>query len=142
MKRTLVLSLCLLGAVVLAACKESNLKSDDFTITVEVDGERLVYRYDKRFSVGQFLDEIGVTLGEYDEVNPLLQTQVRDGMRITITRVVKRDECENGDLPYETERQFTQAPGLRRRTGRPDGRERRGSGLLPDYRKRWRANQS
>jgi hypothetical protein len=99
----------LLCVVVLGACRDTTLNQKDFTITVEVDGGRLVYRYNKLVSVGQFLSEIGVTLGEYDEVNPLLQTQVRDGMRITVTRVVQRQECENEDLPYETQRQFTQA---------------------------------
>jgi hypothetical protein len=99
----------LLSVIVLAACQDTALKQKDFSITVVADGEPLVYRYSKRVSVGQFLDEIGVTLGEYDEVNPLLQTQVKDGMRITVTRVVQRQECENEDLPYETQRQFTQA---------------------------------
>jgi len=99
----------LLSVIVLGACQDTALKQKDFTITVVADGEPLVYRYNKRVSVGQFLDEIGVTLGEYDEVNPLLQTQVKDGMRITVTRVVQRQECENEALPYETQRQFTQA---------------------------------
>ena len=91
-------SVCLL---VMTGCQNSNSKSDDFTVTVDVDGEHLAYRYNKRVSVGQFLGEIGVTLGEYDEVNPLLQTQLRDGLRITITRVTKTDECENETEPYE-----------------------------------------
>ncbi len=94
------IALAMLG-VFLAACQKSDLGPGDFTITVAVDGDRLVYRYDKAISVGQFLQEIGITLGEYDEVNPLTQTQLRDGMRITITRVVQRQECENQDLPYE-----------------------------------------
>ncbi|HVO71401.1 MAG TPA: G5 domain-containing protein, partial [Aggregatilineaceae bacterium] len=107
MRKYLLFSL--LCVAVLGACRGTTLNQKDLTITVEVDGGRLVYRYNKLVSVGQFLDEIGVTLGEYDEVNPLLQTQVRDGMRITVTRVVQRQECENAYLPYETQRQFTQA---------------------------------
>ncbi len=103
-KLIIVWSVLLLG-LLLAACQEDNRGPDDFTITVDVDGGRVVYRYSKQISVGQFLREVGVTLGEYDEVNPLLQTQIRDGMRITVTRVQHREECEITELPYETVRQ-------------------------------------
>ncbi|MCL4239103.1 MAG: DUF348 domain-containing protein, partial [Anaerolineae bacterium] len=69
--RWIVLWLALLG--VLVACGDSgSIGQGDLTITVDVDGERLVYRFDRAVSVGQFLSEIGVTLGEFDEVNPLL----------------------------------------------------------------------
>ena len=89
--------------MLLAACQNTDPNSGDFTITVEVDGERLVYRYDKRISVGLFLDEIGITLDEDDEVNPLMQTQIRDKMVITVTRVVQSQICEEHPLPYERE---------------------------------------
>lgn len=95
--------------LIISACQGTGTGADDFTITVDVDGERLVYRYDRLISVSQFLTQIGVTLGELDEVNPLPQTQIRDGMRITVTRVVQRDECENQPLAYETERRPTQS---------------------------------
>ncbi len=110
MRKTLLLGILLLFLGVVAGCQDSGQAGDgDLTITVDVDGERLVYRYDRRISVGQFLTEIGVTLGEYDEVNPLMQTQLRDGMTITVTRVVQRQECEDMEVPYDTERQFTQS---------------------------------
>jgi hypothetical protein len=102
------LMVCLFGAMLLAGCQNKAAQSGDFKITVDADGERLTYRYSKRVSVGQFLEEIGVILGENDEVNPLIQTQVRDGMVITVTRVVERQDCENEPLPYETERRPTQ----------------------------------
>ncbi|MBN2303022.1 MAG: G5 domain-containing protein [Anaerolineae bacterium] len=101
----------LLGLVLLAllsACQDDSTGSGDLTITVDVDGDKLVYHYPRRISVGQFLDEIGVQLGPDDEVNPLIQTQIRDGMRITVTRVVAREECKQEDTPYPTERQLTQ----------------------------------
>jgi hypothetical protein len=110
---TSYLVLGILAVILLGACQQTGQDSGEFTVTVDVDGVSRVYRYDKRISVGQFLQEIDVTLGELDEVNPLLQTQLRDGMRITVTRVTQREECEDEVLPYETERQFTQvlAPG-------------------------------
>lgn len=111
MQKLLMVGLLLLGSLALYACQEDPLGADDFTITVDVDGDAVVYRYSKRVSVGQFLTEVGITLGEHDEVNPLTQSQIRDGMRITITRVVHREDCETQDLPYEVIRQPTQ--GLR-----------------------------
>ncbi|MBI5957282.1 MAG: G5 domain-containing protein, partial [Chloroflexi bacterium] len=107
--KLLLLGLSLISVFILTSCRDGSSQSDDFTITVEVDGDRLVYRYDKRQSVGQFLQEIGVTLGEFDEVNPLLQTQVRDGMRITVTRVMQYNDCSATEvLPFTTERQAYQ----------------------------------
>ncbi len=107
-KKYLVWGVSLLCLLVITGCQNSDPKSDEFTVTVEVDGEHLAYRYNKHASVGQFLSEIGVTLGEYDEVNPLLQTQVRDRTRITITRVIKTDECENQTEPFTTQQQLVQ----------------------------------
>ncbi len=103
-------------ALFLGACQQSDVGPGEFTVTVDADGVSSVYRYDKIISVGQFLEEVGIALGEYDEVNPLLQTQLRDGMRITVTRVVRREECTEEVLPFEPETQFTQAlpPGERR----------------------------
>jgi len=117
MKRIFWMAFCVL--FLLAACQGSGSGTGDFTVTVHVDGRSQVYRYDKMISVGQFLSEIGVTLNELDEVNPSLYTQLRDGMRITIARVVERTDCsEVIDLPYETERRFNQAlpPGEERVT--------------------------
>ena len=84
----------LFGVMLLTSCQNKAAQSGDFKITVDADGERLTYRYSKRVSVGQFLEEIGLVLGENDEVNPLIQTQVRDGMVITVTRVVERQDGE------------------------------------------------
>ncbi|MCD4684851.1 MAG: G5 domain-containing protein, partial [Anaerolineae bacterium] len=104
MRKIVLLGLLLLCALLVVACQDEPLGSNDFTITVDADGERVAYRFSKRISVGQFLDEVGVLLGEYDEVNPLPQTQIRDGMRITVTRVVYREECETEDLPFDSNR--------------------------------------
>lgn len=100
MQKLVLTVVVLLSVLVLVACQGQGADPNDFTITVDVDGQRVVYRFNKRVSVGQFLDEVGVLLGEYDEVNPLLQTQVRDGMRITVTRVVYRDDCVREPLAY------------------------------------------
>lgn len=107
--RAIVVIVGMLLALILSACQRTEIGQGEFTVTVDVDGVSSVYRYDKVISVGQFLEEVGVVLGEYDEVNPLLQTQLRDGIRITVTRVVRREECTEEDIPFDTETQLTQA---------------------------------
>ncbi|MBN1563914.1 MAG: G5 domain-containing protein, partial [Anaerolineae bacterium] len=104
----LLLALLALPGIVLTACQDTDPDSGSMTIRVEVDGERLVYRYAQRISVGQFLEEIGIAMDEDDEVNPLIQTQIRDEMTITVTRVVQSRECEEQPLPYAREYLETQ----------------------------------
>jgi hypothetical protein len=89
----------------LAACQQANLGQDDLSVTVHVDGKSTVHRYDRIVSVGQFLEAIGVVLGDLDEVNPSIYSQLEDGMRITVTRVVEYSECETEPLEFETIRQ-------------------------------------
>lgn len=100
----------LVGLLVFTACDDPNLtNSGEFSVTVVVDANTYVYRYDELISVGQFLEEVDVVLGPDDEVNPLRQTQLRDGMRITVTRVRYEEECEYEGLPYDTETRFSQS---------------------------------
>lgn len=104
-----VLLTCLSSLLVLSACNDNAPGGNgDFSITTQADGIQRVWRYDKRTSVGQFLDEVGIVLDEDDEVNPLLQTQVRDGMVITVTRVEQAQECEEEPIPFETDELPTQ----------------------------------
>src|SRR5690606_41964969 len=67
------------------------------------DGTSRVYTHDRAVSVGQFLEAINGTLNGLDEVNPPLYTQLRDGLRITITRVVERQECVREPVPFQTQ---------------------------------------
>lgn len=107
MRRYVLMSVLLV--ITLVACQQTGSNSGNLTITVNVDGSKEVYHYPRLISVGQFLDEIGVVLGPDDEVNPLIQTQLRDGMRITITRVVTREDCDHYvETPFGEEYQYTQ----------------------------------
>jgi hypothetical protein len=89
--------------ILLAACQGTDNGSDELTVIVDADGTSQGYTYDKQISVGQFLEEIGITLGELDQVNPPLYTQLTNGIRITVSRIVERNECNDEPLPYETE---------------------------------------
>ncbi len=104
-KPTLALLALILASLVLGACQDSSVgSSSEMKITVFVDGQSYVYTYSKSVSIGRFLQEVGITLGPDDDVSPLVQTQLRDNMQITITRITFSEECEYPELPYQTER--------------------------------------
>jgi hypothetical protein len=89
-----------LAAGLLAACdNKGGSGSGEYSVTVSVDGTNRVHTYSRQMSVGQFLQSIGVTVNDLDQVNPPLYTQLANGMRITVSRVVERTECE--DQPVE-----------------------------------------
>ena len=58
--------------------------------SIDVDGENLAFGSFSG-SVAQVLDEKGVELGEYDEVFPALDSQLKDGVEIQIIRAVPVD---------------------------------------------------
>lgn len=95
----------------LAACQDQPGSGGRLNITVYADGSSRVYSYDDPVSVGQFLQAIDVTLNPLDEVNPPLYTQLRDGLRITITRVEERQECAREPIPFQ--RQLVPSERLR-----------------------------
>ncbi len=90
-------------AFALAACQDGGGAGGRLNITLDADGTSRVITYDDPVSVGQFLEAIDVTLNALDEVNPPLYTQLRDGLRITITRVVERQECVREPVPFQTQ---------------------------------------
>src|SRR5690606_37292816 len=90
-------------AFALAACQDGGGAGGRLNITLDADGTSRVITYDDPVSVGQFLEAINVTLNALDEVNPPLYTQLRDGLRITITRVVERQECVREPVPFQTQ---------------------------------------
>ncbi|NDJ78338.1 MAG: DUF348 domain-containing protein [Chloroflexi bacterium] len=101
----------LLTVLILSACQDEGLGSGQLAVTVRVDGRSDVYRYDRAVPIGQFLDEKGITLGDDDKVNPPLQTQLAEGMVITITRVNIWRDCPAEVLSYGT--QYVETQGLR-----------------------------
>lgn len=103
------LSLLVLALLALGACQDAGPKSGEFTVTVDVDGHSYVYRYNKKISVGQFLEQVDITLNELDEVNPSMYTQLHDGIHITIARIVEEQDCHDETLPFELDTRPSQA---------------------------------
>ena len=54
-------------------------------------------------TVGEFLEEREITLGESDTLTPIADTAIYDGIEITVNRVYTLTETENEYIPYETE---------------------------------------
>ena len=80
-----------------------------FTVNVKVDGETRRVTMVKG-TVADILAKAEVTLGEYDEVKPALDTETTEDMIINITRVRYSQRTVIQDIPFETE--FVDDPDL------------------------------
>jgi Tol biopolymer transport system component len=99
-KLTLYGLLCL---VVLFGCQKSDKTTTPDTPQVRliVDGSEQHYETSVA-TVGEFLDRVGVDLGDLDRVEPAEYTSISDGLTIRVVRV--RVEVEPGEeqlIPYE-----------------------------------------
>jgi Tol biopolymer transport system component len=93
---TTLLSIFLL---LLAACTQ-NAEPQGIVVSLMVDGRERTFTYDAPITVGEFLRDAEVTLGEIDDVNPPAFTQIADGMRVTVARVQEETSCEDEEIPY------------------------------------------
>lgn len=66
------------------------------------DGKTVKIAEAKGSSVKEVLADLHITLGKDDVVKPSLDTIVKEGMSITIDRVVKQVTTVNVELPFET----------------------------------------
>jgi resuscitation-promoting factor RpfB len=86
-------------------------------VSVLVDGRTLRARTQYRTAAG-VLGQLGVSLVGNDEVQPSLDSPVRDGMRIQVVRVSERTFVEQQEIPFET--QWTGDPSLELDSSRLD----------------------
>src|SRR5262249_54987164 len=96
----LQLSVILL-AIVLAACNPT--PANTLRVRVVVDGKERVFSETQAFSISQFLQKEGITLGEFDRTNPDYITLIADNMLVTVIRVQQKEECSEVDVPYDTQ---------------------------------------
>ncbi|MHB8628447.1 MAG: G5 domain-containing protein [Aggregatilineales bacterium] len=71
-------------------------------VRLVADGRERAFVVSSATSVGQFLENQGVTLGEFDKVYPELFTPLTDNLLITVIRVVQKQQCDTQDIPYST----------------------------------------
>jgi resuscitation-promoting factor RpfB len=100
-KRHLYLSIPLALILSLISACQSAPEIPPMVITVVADGRSYIYNTTEPLSVGEFLREVEVELGELDAVNPPQYTQISDQMRITVVRIRQIEECENRVIPFQ-----------------------------------------
>lgn len=78
-------------------------------VSVLADGRTLRARTQCR-TTAEVLGQLGISLVGNDDVQPSLDSPVRDGMRIQVVRVSERTFVEQQEIPFET--QWTGDPSL------------------------------
>ena len=67
----------LLFALLLAACSPTP-EADPIFVSLFVDGRELTFQYDTPVTVGEFLQQAEIEVGELDRVSPPEFTQITD----------------------------------------------------------------
>jgi Tol biopolymer transport system component len=114
-RRPALAVLALALALIVAACNQETNGSREIRVELVADQRQRTFVYDQPVTVGQFLEQVGVTLNPDDTVEPPLFTQITDGMTITVVRVTETRECRQEVLPFD-ERQLPRTdlePGTR-----------------------------
>lgn len=102
--KTLLLTILSVGLVFLAVGCDPSTDDDALIITLVADGRERTYPQSVPITVGEFLRQAQIELGELDEVTPPQFTQISDGMRVTVTRVQETEECIEREIPFQEQR--------------------------------------
>jgi Tol biopolymer transport system component len=96
---TVILALLCLYPV--AACQKKDKQSIQSPLIILVaDGQERHFRANVE-TVGELLAEVGVTLGDLDQVRPATYTAISDGLTITIVRVRHEMVTQERLIPFE-----------------------------------------
>jgi len=97
MRRRIVALLILIS--VIAGCSTTP-EAEELLVSIRADGRERTFAYETPVTVGEFLRDAEIELGELDRVNPQPFTQINDGMIVTIVRVTEETQCEEVEFPY------------------------------------------
>jgi resuscitation-promoting factor RpfB len=86
--------------VLLGACSPAPT-APKILVTVRADGISSNYEHTEPITIGEFLQQIELQLGELDDINPPEYTQISNNMVITVTRVQEETYTEDRDIQYE-----------------------------------------
>lgn len=78
-----------------------------FYVQVTADGVTSVVPMIEGAAVADALEKAGVTLGEYDTVEPALTTPLTDGAVVAVERVQYREYTKTQAIPYTTSTRYT-----------------------------------
>jgi uncharacterized protein YabE (DUF348 family) len=81
----------------LAACQIQR------TVLIRVDGQSRLVSIFRAETVGDALEEAGLTIGEKDRVTPDIYSRLTRSGSITVVRVTERTETEDADIPFGRE---------------------------------------
>ncbi|HLF29218.1 MAG TPA: G5 domain-containing protein [Anaerolineae bacterium] len=85
----------------LSAC--SARQPEQISVNLVADGRTRALATDTR-TVGAFLRQAGITLGDLDRVRPNENASLQDGATVTVVRVVQTTETITETIPFETQR--------------------------------------
>ncbi|MBZ0293711.1 MAG: G5 domain-containing protein [Anaerolineae bacterium] len=88
------------AALLLTACTTEN-EEPSILVTLIADGRELTLEYQAPVTVGEVLRDWDIVKGELDRVEPPEFTQISNGMRITVVRVVEERECEEEVIAHK-----------------------------------------
>lgn len=108
-----VFAVCVLLFALAACSTQATEETPSLLVSLVADGRELTFEYAAPVTVDEFLHDAKIELGELDRVEPPRFTQIRDGMRVTVVRVQEETECDQQDIPYQTQRVLNEglAPG-------------------------------
>lgn len=80
--------------------------SKPYSVTVNVDGESKTVSTDSK-TVDELLSELGITLGEDDEVEPSIDTPVTDGLTVNVSRVEYKTYTQDEEIPFTEKTEYS-----------------------------------
>lgn len=75
-------------------------------VTVNADGESVTVSTLSQ-NVGELLEEIGITLGEDDEVEPSADTPLSEGLTVDVLRISYRSYSRNESVPFTKKTEYS-----------------------------------
>lgn len=75
-------------------------------VTVNVDGESVTVSTSSQ-NVGELLSELGITLGENDEVEPAADTPISDGLTVDVLRIEYKSYTADETVPFTQKTEYS-----------------------------------
>ena len=85
--------------LLLAACAAR--QPDQISVNLTADGQTRAIVTDSK-TVGAFLQQAGITLGDLDRVRPSETASLQDGLAVTVIRVTQKTETFTETIPFGT----------------------------------------
>ena len=81
---------------------------DIFDVTIVVDGKKLSGKVSGK-TVADAVEGLNVSMGENDFTKPALDSEIKDGMKITVNRVTLKERTKKEKIAYDTQYTYSDA---------------------------------